>query len=259
MIIQYDGSRYNGWQKQGNTPDTIQEKLESLLTKQYGLPIEVAGSGRTDAGVHALAQSASFRVPQTADRFSPDELLSLANRYLPADIRVLSVYPAHDRFHARLSARRKCYEYRLDCGKIARVFDRKYVTRLEDCLPLLYGTTAVPSPVCLNIPAMKAAAAMATGTHDFKSFCGNRKMKKSTVRTIDSITIEETESGLLCIRCVGNGFLYHMVRILTGTLVEIGLGLSAPDSMEEIIQGKNRDLAGFTAPPQGLFLCWVEY
>lgn len=243
LIIQYDGTRYNGWQRQGNTSNTIQEKLENILGHLYGEPIELNGSGRTDAGVHALRQIANYRVPRMISRYSCLEILHYFNEYLPQDIRVLSVEKVPDRFHARLNAVSKLYEYRIDCGAIANIFERKYLYRIEEPL---------------NLQKMQEAASYLTGTHDFKSFCSNKHMKKSTVRTIYEITFELHEN-ILYIRYRGDGFLYNMVRILTGTLIEIGMGDRLPSQIPSILESKDRALAGFTAPAQGLFLVDVSY
>lgn len=243
LIVQYDGTRYNGWQRQGNTPDTIQEKLENILEHLYGEPVELSGSGRTDAGVHALRQTANYRIPRMRSRYSCGEIQRYFNEYLPQDIRVLSVTKADERFHARLSAKSKLYEYRIDCGEISNVFERRYLYRVEEPL---------------NIEKMREGASYLIGTHDFKSFCANRRMKKSTVRTIYDISFE-LQDGILYIRYRGDGFLYHMVRILTGTLIEIGMGDRLPSQIPSILEGLDRSLAGFTAPPQGLFLVEVYY
>lgn len=243
LELQYDGARYNGWQRQGNTPDTIQEKLENILFHLYGEPVELNGSGRTDAGVHALRQIANYRVPRMLSRYSCQEILNYFNRYLPQDIRVHSVFRAPERFHARLNAEGKRYEYRIDCGNIANVFERKYLYRVEEPL---------------NLAKMQEAAALLTGTHDFKSFCANRHMKKSTVRTIYDISFEEKD-GILTIGYHGDGFLYHMVRILTGTILEVGLGDRLLSQITAALEGRDRALAGFTAPAQALFLTDVYY
>lgn len=243
LTIQYDGTRYDGWQRQGNTENTIQEKLEAILEHLYGEPVDLNGSGRTDAGVHALRQIANFRIPRMMSRYSCQELLSYFNEYLPQDIRVLAVEKAPERFHARLNATGKLYEYRIDCGSVARVFERKYLLRIDEPL---------------NLERMREAASYLVGTHDFKSFCANRHMKKTTVRTIYDISIEE-EDGILYLRFHGDGFLYNMVRILTGTLIEVGLGDRLPSQIPAILDGLDRSLAGFTAPAQGLFLVEVYY
>lgn len=243
LIIQYDGTRYDGWQRQGNTPNTIQEKLEAVLEHLYGEPIDLNGSGRTDAGVHALRQVANYRIPRVLSRYSCQQIRSYFNDYLPADIRVLSVQKMDERFHARLNAAGKLYEYRIDCGEVARVFERRYLYRIEEPL---------------NLQRMQEAAGYLTGTHDFRSFCANRQMKKSTVRTIYDISLE-TRDGILYIRYHGDGFLYQMVRILTGTLIEIGLGDMLPSQIPAILEEHDRSFAGFTAPPQALFLVDVFY
>ncbi|MBO5159005.1 MAG: tRNA pseudouridine(38-40) synthase TruA [Lachnospiraceae bacterium] len=240
LLLQYDGTKLNGWQKQGNTDNTIQGKLEAILEKMYGEYIEIHGSGRTDAGVHALGQAANFHAPAT---FSVAEIHSTLNEYLSKDIRVLSVETVSERFHARLTAKGKNYEYRIDNGKIANVFQRKYTMREE---------------IPLDLDAMREAAAYLIGTHDFKTFCANKKMKKSTVRTIYSIVIEEKD-GIVVIRYTGNGFLYNMVRILTGTLIEVGRGKRTADEIPGMIEAQARGAAGFTAPAQGLFLVEVMY
>ena len=240
LVLQYDGTKLNGWQKQGNTDNTIQGKLEAILEKMYGGYVEIHGSGRTDAGVHALGQVANFHA---SEQFSAEEIQDTLNEYLSKDIRVLHVETVDERFHARLTAKGKTYEYRIDNGKIANVFQRKYAMREENPL---------------DLAAMKAAAVYLLGTHDFKTFCANKKMKKSTVRTITAVEIKEND-GIVSIRYTGNGFLYNMVRILTGTLIEVGRGKRAPEDIKEIINAQDRGAAGFTAPAQGLFLVEVDY
>lgn len=240
LILQYDGTRYEGWQKQKNSRMTIQGKLEAVLTAFAGSPTEVHGSGRTDAGVHALGQAASVKLP---GKPKSEEVLDYLNHYLPEDIRVLTVQPAEDSFHARLSAVKKTYAYHIDTGSKKDVFERKYV----------YGF-----PFSLDTEAMQKAAGYFIGTHDFKSFCGNKKLKKSSVRTLESIVIRKNQNRYT-FTYTGNGFLQYMVRILTGTLIEVGLGRRTPESMPDILAAKERSAAGFTAPPEGLFLVSVEY
>lgn len=240
LRLQYDGTKLNGWQKQGNTENTIQGKLETILQRMYGEPVEIHGSGRTDAGVHALGQAANFHAPE---KFGLQEIKSTLNEYLSKDIRVLSVEPVEERFHARLTAKGKIYEYRIDNGETANVFSRKYTMREEEPL---------------DLEAMQKAAEYLKGTHDFKTFCANKRMKKSTIRTITSIVIEKKE-GIVSIRYTGNGFLYNMVRIMTGTLIEVGRGKRRPEEMQGILEALDRGAAGFTAPAQGLFLVEVIY
>lgn len=240
LNIEYDGSRFSGWQKQGNTDNTIQGKLENVLNKMTGEDIEIHGSGRTDAGVHALGQVANFKSNTT---MNTDEILDYLNEYLPLDIRIKSVEIAAPRFHARLNACSKHYRYTIDNGRVANVFMRKYMTRSTDTY---------------NLDAMKKAADFLIGEHDFKSFCDNKRMKKSTVRTIEKIDISYT-NGILTMDFYGNGFLYHMVRILTGTLLNVGTGKIDPNDIPDIIDAKSREAAGFTSPPQGLMLVEVTY
>lgn len=248
LILQYDGTKLNGWQKQGNTDNTIQGKLEAILERMYGQYVEIHGSGRTDAGVHALGQAANYHAPEASSGekvqvYSVEEIKKTLNEYLSKDIRVLKVEIVDERFHARLTAKGKTYEYRIDNGEIANVFQRKYTMREENPL---------------DLEAMRVAAGYFVGTHDFKTFCANKKMKKSTVRSIYSIIIEEKE-GIVSIRYNGNGFLYNMVRILTGTLIEVGRGKRRPEEMQNILDAMDRGAAGFTAPAQGLFLVEVQY
>ena len=242
VILEYDGSRYDGWQKQGNTENTIQGKMEAVLSRLAGEEVEVHGSGRTDAGVHARGQEANFHIDKMR---CPDAKTAetYLNRYLPEDIRILRADIVPDRFHSRLSAVTKTYGYYVETADKKPVFERKY----------RYGFGR-----SLDVEAMRKAAAYLIGEHDFKSFCANRRMKKSTVRRIDEIRIMEhgTEVEFLY---TGNGFLYNMVRILTGTLLEVGSGMRKPEEMQEIIEAKNRDMAGRTAPPEGLFLLCVDY
>lgn len=242
MILEYDGSRYNGWQKQGNTRLTIQGRLESMLTRLTGYEVEVQGSGRTDAGVHARGQCANFHLREERDL---EALFQDMNRYLPEDIRILSLEAVPERFHSRLNARAKTYRYQIWHQGKPEVFVKNYFYHLEQEL---------------DFQAMRQAADLLQGTHDFCSFCGNRKFKKSTRRTLYSIEIlplHEGKAAALDFR--GNGFLQQMVRILTGTLIEVGQGKRTWDSMEEILAAADRQAAGFTAPPQGLFLMNVEY
>lgn len=240
LTISYDGTRYNGWQRQGNTENTIQGKLNEIIGKYLDEEIDLAGSGRTDKGVHALGQVASFKTEKFLD---PDKFLADVNGFLPLDIRILNAKIAEERFHARLSAVSKTYEYVIDNGIVADVFARKYAWRIEEPL---------------NLERMREAAKKLTGTHDFKSFCGNKHFKKSSVRTITDITIEES-SGKIVLRFSGDGFLQNMVRILTGILVEAGLGVREASSIANILEAKNREAAGRMAPPEGLFLKEVRY
>lgn len=240
VTIAYDGSRYNGWQRQDNTDNTIQGKLEQLLSRMTGEKIEIHGSGRTDAGVHAKGQVFHFH---TKCRKNLEEIQDYMNEYLPMDLSVEQVEEVDLRFHSRLNVKRKIYAYHIWNSTRHNVFERKY---------------SYPVPEKLNLEAMREAASYLIGTHDFKSFCSNKRMKKSTVRILESIEIKKVENDIW-IRYCGNGFLYNMVRILTGTLIEVGLGKRNPKEMEEILKKGNREMAGFTAPAQGLFLEQVDY
>lgn len=240
LLIQYDGTRYSGWQSQEHTGQTIQGKLQAVLERMTGETVDLQGSGRTDAGVHARGQVANFR---TDFQGSCEEILYYMNRYLPEDIAVLEVEEADLRFHSRLNAVRKTYVYQIWNSSIPDVFSRKYVYTVEEEL---------------DVKAMRQAAGLLCGTHDFRAFCSNKRMKKSTVRTLESIRIEQ-EGDKICLTFTGNGFLYNMVRILTGTLLEVGLHQRQPQEMSEIFQSLNREKAGFTAPAQGLYLDSVAY
>lgn len=240
MVLSYDGSRYRGWQVQGNTDMTIQGKLQAVLSRMTGQEIEVHGSGRTDAGVHALGQVANFK---SEAQFKTEEIRDYLNEYLPEDIAVQSVELVPDQFHSRLSAREKTYRYRIWTDQVPPVFERKYVTEIAEPL---------------NLDDMKKAAEYLIGTHDFTSFCGNRRFKKSPVRTIYDISLIRKERELV-VDVTGNGFLQNMMRILVGTLVEVGLGRKAPGETGEILAGKNRELAGPTMPGKGLCLMEVVY
>lgn len=241
LIIKYDGSGYNGWQKQGNTKNTIQGALERAVKKVTGEEAEVVGSGRTDAGVHALAQVANFKLIRHVETSKLKEQL---NRNLQDDICILSVEEVDTRFHSRLNAKGKKYLYRIQNTIESDVFCRNYKYHYD---------------AYLDIELMRKAAEILVGEHDFKSFCSNRHMKKSTVRTIYSIDITRDEYGEIRILYHGNGFLYNMVRIITGTLLEAGRGARDCDSIKDILHACDRQSAGVTAPACGLILVEVEY
>ena len=240
ITVQYDGTRYNGWQRQGNTKNTNQERLENLLFKLCGKETPIVASGRTDAGVHAEGQVANFKCDTD---LSADALMAYLNRYLPEDIAVTSIAEVDERFHSRLHAVSKTYEYRIALRK-PDVFVRKYV----------YVTDGQP-----DLAKMRAAAKLLLGTHDFKGFSSVGRTKKSTVRTIDSIVIDEDAAGVVTIRICGSGFLYHMVRIIAGTLLDIGTGKLDPSVIAEVLLEKTRKKAGTTLPACGLKLIEVKY
>lgn len=244
LLIQYEGTRYQGWQRQSDTHNTLQEKFEQLLTRMCKESIEITASGRTDAGVHALGQVANFH---TNSLMSTREMLEYINQYLPEDVAVTAVAEAAPRFHSRLNAVGKCYRYLVLNSNIPDVFYRKV-------------SLMVPEPLCVD--EMRRAADSLCGEHDFQSFTSAKKGKKSTVRRIDSIEITENyrgHSGLMCFTFKGNGFLHHMVRILMGTLLEVGAGKKSPEDMDRILQSKNRKEAGTLVPAKGLTLMEVYY
>lgn len=240
FTVQYDGSRYDGWQRQGNTDNTVQGRIESVLSRLTGETVEIHGAGRTDAGVHAEGQVASARLPGNR---SAAEIMDYLNRYLPEDIAVVSVQEADERFHARLSAAGKVYRYEIRMGSVPDVFRRKYQYRVEQRL---------------DVAAMREAAQYLTGTHDYRAFCSNKRYKKSTVRTVRAIDMDVNGDNLV-ITFRGDGFLYNMVRILTGTLLEVGMGERKAEDMPGILASLDRARAGKTAPAQGLTLVQVEY
>lgn len=240
LVLQYDGTRYSGWQSQEHEENTIQGRLTALLERLTGERIHLMGSGRTDAGVHALGQVANFK---TESELTCGQLQDALNRYLPEDIAVLSVEEAEPRFHSRLNAVRKTYRYRIWTSPVHNVFERKYLYELGQDL---------------DESAMEEAAALLCGTHDFRAFSSYRRTKKSTVRTLEQVVIER-KGAELCLEFTGNGFLYHMVRILAGTLIEVGLHKKSAEEMKEILASLDREKAGFTAPAQGLCLVNVEY
>ena len=240
LELSYDGTRWRGWQKQGNTAQTIQGKLETLLSRLLDQTVETAASGRTDAGVHALGQTVTFRA-DTA--MSTAELLAALREYLPEDIGALSLRETDPRFHARLSAREKVYTYRVWNSETPCVFERKYVYRFPDPL---------------DLDAMRDAASRLCGRHDFSAFSTGKKTGRAATRTLREIRVERIGEEVR-LTFTGDGFLYNMVRILTGTLLEVGRGDRTPESVEEILRGRDRTKAGFTAPAHGLFLWEVRY
>ena len=239
LDICYDGTRYQGWQRLPNASNTIQGKLETALTRILGEPIEITGSGRTDAGVHAKGQVANFHC---SSDMAAEEILFALRRYLPEDIGIYSCRDASERFHARLNAREKTYCYRIWNSDVPCVFERRYM---------------MVHPEKLNLEAMKCAAESFLGEHDFSAFCTNAKMKKSTVRYIRSLEITQFGDEIR-ITVTGNGFLHGMVRIITGTLIEVGKGERSPESIPMLF-GAKRAQAGYKAPPEGLCLMEVFY
>ena len=247
MTVRYDGTRYYGWERQPGRELTIQGKLETVLSRMLeqedGQPaqtVNVIGAGRTDAGVHARAMTANVLLET---RLSEEQIRAYMNRYLPDSISVDELKICADRFHSRFKAKGKTYGYTCWCGDGKPVFDRRFVTVL-DTMP--------------DVQKMRAAAEYLTGTHDYKSFCGNSHMKKSTVRAVDRIEIK-VRRPYIRFYVHGNSFLQHMVRILVGTLLEVGYGRMRPEDMPAVLEALDRTKAGPTAPAQGLTLMEVDY
>ena len=240
LTLSYDGTRYNGWQRLGSTDNTIQCKIETLLSRLLNREVEVAASGRTDAGVHAREQVCSFRAETEK---SCEELLREIRQYLPQDIGAMALVLAEPRFHARLNCTGKTYLYRIRTTEVPDVFERNY-----------YYAYTKP----LDLAKMRAAAEKLCGEHDFAAFTNAGRTKKSTVRRIDAIRMEEAGEELRLF-FTGNGFLYNMVRILTGTLLEVGAGEKTVEEIPEILASGRREQAGFLAPAKGLTLWKVQY
>ncbi len=282
MTLQYEGTRYRGWQKQPGVENTIQGKLETLLSRLFDTTIEVFGAGRTDAGVHALGQSASFRVPEEklreliisgnrsgtgfmsgmnslSDKTSepagnsilPSQvkaaedkaLFEALNHYLPEDIAVKRLVRASDRFHARYLTSSKWYQYRIRTSVVSDVRNRHFLWQYKEKL---------------DIELMREGAEALVGCHDFASFCG-LKMKKSTVRTVTAITITQPDEDTIVLDYYGDGFLNHMVRLMTGELVEVGAGRLEPEAIGRILEERRKGAADRTAPASGLTLMEVRY
>ena len=239
LDICYDGTRYRGWQRLPGKDDTIQGKIENVLTRVLGEPIEISGSGRTDAGVHAKGQVANFHCNST---MAAPEILAQLRKYLPEDIGILSCKDCSPRFHARLNAKEKTYHYRIWNSDVPNVFDRRYMA----CFPEK-----------LDLAAMKQAAKYLEGEHDFSAFCGNPQYKKSTLRFVRLVQIR-SHGNEICLSFTGNGFIHNQVRIMVGTLMEVGRGERSSESIPQLFGGK-RSEAGFLAPAQGLCLMEVSY
>ena len=238
LTLVYDGTRFVGWQRQADG-ESIQGLLENALAHFEGAPVTVHGAGRTDAGVHALGQVASAVVTFAHPAAT---LIRALNAQLPEDVRVVDVVEASNDFHARFSARSKTYRYQLRARPLGDPFTRAFVWHLSEKL---------------DVEAMRVAAAVLVGTHDFAAFRSAGTEVSTTVRTITRS--EWIESGLLVYEVTGDGFLRHMVRAIVGTLVEIGRGCGSVDSMAPLLAGGSRAQAGVTAPARGLFLVRVDY
>lgn len=239
LIVSYDGTRYYGWQKQDHVV-SIQEELEKACRQLFKQEVTIQGAGRTDAGVHALGQCATFMVDTTI----PMERVPLVlNRILPADIVVSSAQKVSERFHARYSAKSKTYSYQIMNADYPMPQMRHYAAFVH---------------IPLNVEAMNKGAQYFVGTHDFLAFCASRSTKKTTTRTIHYAKISQNDQ-IVTFEVCGNGFLYNMVRIMVGTLIQVGIGKLEPSDVSRIIVSKNRKNAGTTAPACGLTMCRVEY
>ncbi|MHC1750023.1 MAG: tRNA pseudouridine(38-40) synthase TruA [Cellulosilyticaceae bacterium] len=241
ITLAYDGTKYIGWQRQVESPEkTIQGRIEKVLSVLFEESIQLSGSGRTDAGVHAKGQVANFH----AKKLLPvEDVMTYLVTYLPKDIAILDVRLASERFHARYNATHKVYCYTLDTGLAVNPFTRKYTYHV---------------PETLDIIAMQDAANHLIGKHDFKSFTSLKSKKKSTIRTISRIAVLK-EGNLIKIHYEGDGFLQHMVRIISGTLIEVGNGTRTSISIPSLLEACDRSLAGPTAPPEGLCMEAVYY
>ena len=239
LDICYDGTRYRGWQRLNGEDNTIQGKLEQTLSRILGEPIEVNGSGRTDAGVHAQLQVASFHCENP---MPTEEIHMELRRYLPEDIGIYSCKEASPRFHARLNAKRKTYCYRIWNSPEPCVFLRRYVAVF---------------PEHLDLDAMALAGEQLVGAHDFAAFCTRSNKKKSTEREIYSLSVKKVGKEIR-ITVTAEGFLYNMMRIIAGTLIEAGRGARSPESISSLFTTERKN-AGFLAPAQGLCLMEVEY
>ncbi|MCC0643132.1 MULTISPECIES: tRNA pseudouridine(38-40) synthase TruA [unclassified Clostridioides] len=240
MIVAYDGSRYKGYQKLGDNDMTIQEKLESVLSKMTNETIEITGSGRTDMGAHARGQVINFK---TNCMDSVDKIQKYLYEYLPEDIVVKTVEEVDERFHSRYNVKSKTYLYKIDNNKYHSPFMRKYATHISKKL---------------DLDRMRKASEYLIGEHDFTSFASSKSKKKSNVREIYSINIKENDD-IVEIYIEGNGFLYNMVRIIVGALIDVGLKRKAPQDIKYMLELKDRSKSSDTAPAKGLCLWKVKY
>lgn len=240
MIVAYDGSRYKGYQKLGDNNITIQEKLETVLSKMTNETVEIIGSGRTDMGAHARGQVINFR---TNCMDSVDKIQKYLYEYLPEDIVVKTVEEADERFHSRYNVKSKTYMYKIDNNKYHNPFIRRYATHVSKKL---------------DLDRMIKASEYLIGEHDFTSFASSKSKKKSNIREIYSINIKE-DDNVIEIYIEGNGFLYNMVRIIVGALIEVGLKRKAPQDIKYMLESKDRSQSSDTAPAKGLCLWKVRY
>ncbi|MCL1631355.1 tRNA pseudouridine(38-40) synthase TruA [Sporolactobacillus sp. CPB3-1] len=240
LTIQYDGGRYKGWQRLGDGRHTIQEKIEQVLAALINEPIEIIGCSRTDAGVHALGQTANFRTPKTLEE---GHIFDYLNHQLPKDISVIGVTRVPERFHARYNARKKTYLYKIWNGPCSHPFMRKYSMHVEERM---------------DLSLMQKASRDFLGSHDFTAYANAKSKKKSSVRTISAIRFDGHD-GFIDIRLTGDGFLYNMARKMVGTLIDIGLGKIPADAILNILESKQRIQTGRMADACGLYLEKIDY
>ena len=240
LLIQYDGGRYKGWQRLGKGENTIQEKIESVLSELTGKDTEIIGSSRTDAGVHALAQVANFK---SVKRFAEAEVQKYLIDFLPHDISVIDVTLVPENFHARYNAKGKTYLYRIWNQEYPNPFMRKYSMHVKNKL---------------DMSSMKKAAEYFIGEHDFTAFSNAKTNKKSMIRTLDAVSVQEND-GFIDIRVSGDGFLYNMVRKIAGTLIAVGSGETQAESIPQMILSKERSQVTHLADACGLFLESIEF
>ena len=240
LTIEYDGKDFNGWQKQPNKLN-IQGEIEKAIKQITGEEVDLTASGRTDAGVHALGQVANFKTNSEL----PIEKFPIAlNSNLKKSIVIKSAEEVEERFHSRLTCKQKTYRYVINNSKYGTAIYRNLETHI---------------PMKLDIQKMQQAVKHFEGEHDFKAFKASGTSSKSSVRTIYKAEVIDAGNERIYIELTGNGFLYNMVRIIAGTLVDVGLGKIEPEDIKEIIKSQKRENAGKTLPPQGLYLVEVEY
>ena len=239
IVVAYDGTNYCGWQIQPNGV-TVQGVLNETLSKLLGEKIEVMGASRTDAGVHALGNVAVF---DTGSRIPGEKISYALNQFLPEDIRIQLSEEVDPDFHPRYCDSEKTYQY--------RILNRRFPVPTERLYSYFYHYK-------LDVDLMREATSFVIGKHDFASFCGSGAQVKSTVRTITAMDVWR-DGDIITIEVSGTGFLYNMVRILAGTLIEIGNGQYPPEKMAQILEARNREAAGPTAPAHGLTLMGIQY
>jgi tRNA pseudouridine38-40 synthase len=240
MVVEYDGAGYHGWQRQRDLA-TVQQALEDNVFRITRERVAIFGSGRTDAGVHALRQTAHFK---TSSGISASNLLAGMNSLLPDDIVVKELQEVSESFHARFDVKSKVYMYQIFNSPTRSALYRQY-------------TWYVRTP--LDLIAMGKGLSVLKGRHDFTAFCGKKEGDYNCIRTVTDVRLEKMTSGIISIYLEADGFLRYMVRSVVGTLVEVGRGKRTPEELLNVLEAKERRSAGITAPPQGLFLMEVKY